>query len=710
MLRTLFSIAMATVFMTVAAAASAATAASHTPPTPTQSAAVLHQHKVTTFGAYYYPMQWPKNEWKRDFQGIARLGFDFTHMAEFSWTYLEPEQGKFDFSWLDHAIELAHDAGLKVILGTPSAAPPVWMNHYPQTYRVDAQGRRHKFGIRAENSLANPTYQKFVRQIVTAMAKHYGHDPRVWGWQLDNEPNTFGDYSKSARKAFQAWLRNKYGTIAAMNKAWGNSFWSSRYQTFEQVLIPNDSLAGEDSLSPQALLDFARYQADTTAQFLDMQAKTIRKYASPRQWITTNYTNVTRASDPRRTDDLDLLSYTLYPVAGGNTLGGKSYAIGNPYELMEASAFFKPIKGTFGVMEMQPGQVNWSSITPQPMPGAVNMWIWHAFASGASFIATYRYRHALAGSEMYHMGLVGTDGVNLSRTGREYVDAVHQINAFEKKLDHDAKRPAKMSARLTGYLWKQDNFWDLQIQPQTTLWHTWNYRHTFTAAVKSTGAPMKFIAQSDNFSRYPFVIAPAYQIVSKTLVKKWRQYVEHGGHLILTARTGEKNKLAHFPEGKFGSLISDLIGADIEGFDTIPTSAKGEVKANGKTYAWHRWADILTPHEGTNVLATYANHYYAGKAAATTRKLGKGTVTYIGVSTDDGKLERQLVRGVYQRAGVQIRNLPDGVYLAWRGGYHIMVSYNPKAFTPKLPADADIVHGKTPLQPASVLVWKDSAH
>lgn len=492
-----------------------------------------------------------------------------------------------------------------------------------------------------------------------------------------------------------------------MNKAWGNSFWSSRYQNFDQVLIPNASLAGEDSLSPQALLDFARYQADTTARFLDMQAAIIKKYASPEQWVTTNYTNVTTASDPRRTHNLDFLTFTLYPVAGSNVLGGKNYAIGVPTELMEAAAYFRPIHGLYGIMEMQPGQVNWGSINSQPMPGAINMWMWHAFATGASFIATYRYRHALAGSEMYHMGLMGTDGVTLSRTGREYVDTVHQINAFQKKLDPHAKRPGRMADRYTGYLWKQANYWDLEIQPQTRLWHTWSYRHTYSEAVKSTGAPMDFIAEDDDFSRYPFIIAPAYQIVSKALVKKWKRYVEQGGHLILTSRSGEKNALAQFPEGPWGTLIRDLIGADIEGFDVIPPSAEGKVTADGKTYAWHRWADILEPRPGTRVLATYANHYYAGKAAATTRKLGKGTVTYIGVSTDDGKLERKLVRGVYRRAGVKIRDLPKGVYLAWRGGYHYMVSYSPKPFAPRLPADAKIVHGKSPLKPAGVLIWKD---
>ena len=674
-----------------------------------QGAALLRQPEPMSFGIFYYPEQWPSEQWKRDLDNIAKLGFDFTHYAEFAWTFLEPDENRFDFGWLDEAIDLAGKAGLRVVLGTPSAAPPSWMGErYPEVYRVDEHGRRHEHGIRAEASLANPKYAAFVDRIVTRLAERYGSDRRVWGWQIDNEPGTFVDFSDSAREAFRAWLRQRYGDVGRMNAAWGGSFWSTRYGSFDEVRLPNAALATEDKLSPHALLDFARFQADTTAAFLGRQAAILKRHARDGQWVTTNYTNVTTATDPRRTRGLDFPTFTLYPVAGANVLGGESYAIGNPTRLMEAAAYYRPITGTFGVMELQPGQVNWGAVNPQPVPGAVAMWIWHAYAGGASLLSSYRYRHPIRGSEMYHEGIVGTDGVTLSRGGREFVEAMAAVRAVMRRPGPRAGEPSRTAARRTGLLWSHDVFWDLEIQPQTAEWRTWAHRNTYTTAIKSTGAPLDFVSEDDDFTRYPFLVAPAYQMVSGELAARWRRYVEGGGHLILTCRSGTKNALGHFHEGPWAEPILDLIGADVLEFDMLPAGARAIVKADGVSYAWHRWADILVPRPGTTALATYADRYYAGRAAATTRTLGRGTVTMIGVSTDDGLLERALVRGAYRRAGVAIEDLPAGVFLEWRDGAYVAVNYGTAPVSLELASGAEVLRGALPLAPAAVLAWRET--
>jgi beta-galactosidase len=388
-------------------------------------------------GVYYYPEQWPAEEWDRDFENMAAMGFEFTHFAEFAWAFLEPSDGMFDFAWLDRAVDLAAKHGLKVILCTPTPCPPAWLGEkYPEIYLVGADGRRREHGTRADGSLADDVFVRYSKRIVTELGRRYGKDARVWGWQLDNEPSAPPDYSPAARAKFPAWLRAKYGTIAALNEAWGGSFWSTRYDSFEQVLVPNEALFGEDALSPHALLDFRRFTADTQAAFLHMQADALRGLVRPAQWITTNYINVVDSADPRRDDGVDFASFTMYPVRGEPNLGEIGFRLGSPARLAFATDYYRSIKGVTGVMELQPGQVNWAPINPQPEPGAVRMWLWHAFAGGCSFACTYRYRQPRFGSELYHAGIVGPDGVTPSRGGLEFARVAIEVKKLRGLYEH----------------------------------------------------------------------------------------------------------------------------------------------------------------------------------------------------------------------------------------------------------------------------------
>jgi beta-galactosidase len=658
-------------------------------------------------GVYYYPEQWPREQWARDFINISEYGFEFTHLSEFSWTFLEPREGVYDFKWLDKAIDLADKAGLKVILCTPTLCPPAWMgNKYPEIYLVGSDGRRREHGIRANASLTDPVYQGYVDKIVTALAVHYANDQRIWGWQIDNEPLATPDFSSSSHSAFQKWLQKRYGTIEKMNSAWGGSFWSIRYDSFDQVFIPNEAMNEEDKLSPHALLDVRRFTADVTAAFLNHQADILRKHILPEQWITSNYTNAIMQADPRRSDHLDFPAFTMYPANGKNILGGNNFRTGNPYRIYEACDYYRPVNGITGVMELQPGQINWGSVNPQLLPGSVDMWIMQAFGGGCSFLCTYRYRHPLWSSEMYHEGIVGTDGISLSQGGKEFVQAIKEMKILRAAYDSTVMMPEQLAKRKTGLLWSHEVMWDLDIQKQTTQWNTWNFRNNYTSAVKSAAAPMDFISENDDLSNYHFLIAPAYQLIDSVLIQKWQHYSENGGHLILTCRTGQKDKYGHFFEAGWAGPIRSLIGADIEFFDMLPPDIYGTVRSNNKDYKWNTWGEILTLHKGTEVLASYSDQFYAGKAAAVTRNLGKGTVTFIGVASKDGLLESQLVRDVYERAGVKIEDLPKGVFMEWRDGFYVAVNYTDKEFKLPVPANADILIGRNPIQTAHAIVWK----
>lgn len=663
---------------------------------------------MLTIGVYYYPEAWPESQWARDMGNIRKLGMEYVHMGEFAWYFMEPEEGKYNFDWLEKNVDLAAKNGLKVILCTPSATPPIWLEReHPESLMVDAEGRTMDHGSREQADWSSPVYREYVTKIDTELAKRFGNDPRVWGWQIDNELSHYGrrySYSKAATTKFRDWLREKYGTIDRLNQNWGGAFWSEMYQNFDQIDIPNKETLVADP-SPHAVLDFNRWFAHEAADYLAMQAKIIRQY-SKNQWITTNFMTLHEDVDPSLSQKaLDVFTWTHYPVHGELNEGPLGFRLGSAEEMSFMHDFMRSFNGLSGPMELQPGQVNWGGVNPWPLPGAIHMWILRAFGAGARLVCTYRYRQPLYNSELYHKGLAETDGVTPSPGGREYAQAMRDVIELRKHYDPNAREPQAYVARKTAFLISYDNRWDISNHPQTVRWNTIAHWMRYYRALKSVEAPVDVITPDRDFSKYPFVIAPAYQLIDNDLVQRFNTYVEGGGHLILTSRTGQKDPRGHLWEGPWAAPILPLIGAKIPIYDVLPVGVNGKVAAAGKNYAWGSWGDILEPDLGSEVLATYADQFYSGKAAATTRKLGRGTVTYIGVDTLDGELERALVRQVYQDAGANPANLDPNFLVDWRDGFWVATNFASKAELIPAPANAQILIGTREVSPGGVTVW-----
>jgi beta-galactosidase len=678
--------------------------------TQAQTKPFFDKNELMTVGSYYYPEQWPHEYWARDLKKMAEVGFDFTHFGEFAWAFIEPEEGKFDFKWIDEAIDLARQNNIKVIMCTSSPTPPAWLaEKHPEILMVNEAGTTMQHGTRQQISWSSPVYRQYVSKMVEAVAKHFANDKRIWGWQLDNEPSHYGqyDYSPAAQINFRKWLKVKYGSIDSLNKTWGNAFWSLMYQNFDQIRTPNaKELIAQPN--PHAVLDFKRFSNDEVNDFLTMQYKILRKYIAPEQWITTNLMPDHSPVEPTKINGLDFLTYTKYLVAGFEKgIGPQGFRMGSPLSIAYSNDTFRPINGISGVMELQPGQVNWGKYNPQPMPGIVRMWIWHAFAGGNKFVCNYRFKQPLTGGEQYHYGIIGTDGVTVSSSGIEYINVINELKAIKKSYNPNVKMPAAHAARLTAMLYNPDNRWEEDNQPQTDQWSFFKHSMHYYGALKHLGAPVDVITEDKDFSKYPVMVAPSYELLDAKLVARWTKYVQDGGHLVLSSRTGQKNRNGKLWEMKYAEPIYKLIGGKVNFYDVLPDSVIGTVKAGVKTYKWNNWADIVTPDAGTETWATYSNQYYAGRAAVISHKLGKGTVTYIGPDTDDGALERDVLQKVYQQAGIPTRNLPEGVIIEWRDGFWVGVNYSGKPYLVPVPAGSKILMGRPLLKPADVLIWQD---
>ncbi len=667
-------------------------------------------------GAYYYPEHWPRQQWDRDLKRMADLGFTFTHFGEFAWAQMEPREGEFDFEWLDYCVERAATYGLKVIMCTPSPTPPAWLTEkHPEILAVDDMDLTMQHGTRLHVSYNHPTYLHYVEKIVEQLARRYGNDERVWGWQLDNEPH-YGklyDYSETHQQSFRRWLRQKYDSIAALNKAWGTAFWSQTYNHFDQVRIPNKNKAPQGS-NPHQLLDFQRFNAEELAAALRFQAEVLERHIAPRQWVTTNYAyfKFLPSVDPfLNRADFDFAAHTMYLTSKflGDEGGPLAHRLGSGMELAFSNEMAKSVNGYTGIMELQPGQINWGVINPQPLPGAVRMWVWHSFGLGDRFACTYRFRQPLFGSEQTHKGIIETDGVTVQRGGQEYVQAIEELNRLKEQHYRPGVRvPRSVAGRKTAFLWKQDNLLDLANHPHHADYDPWQHFYTYYAGLKSMGAAVTFVQEGDPFNpeTHPFMVAPAYQLMDKSLVQKWTDYVEKGGHLVLTSRTGMKNPDGHLWEALQQQPLWQLIGAKTEFFDHLPAAYPGTVQFNGNSYQWHVWGDVLEPEEGTEVLATHTDQFYAGKPAVVRRELGKGTVTYIGIYSDGGQLEHDILQKIYRDTGAETLELPPYVFTEWRDGFFVAVNSSSRPVQAPVPEKAEIIYGEKALPPGGVTVWK----
>lgn len=595
------------------------------------------------FGVDYYPEHWPKERWGTDAKLMEDMGIQVVRMAEFSWHKLEPREGEYDFSWLDEAVALMAEHGIRTILGTPSAAPPAWMIHkHPDILPIDREGRVRGFGGRHHDCQSNPIYREYIRRMVTRLAEHYGNNENVVGWQPDNElGNSHMELCtcESCRNRFQEWLKNRYQTTDRLNAAWGTAFWSQEYNDFSEVFAPRITVTGEN---PSAMLDWKRFCSDLIVDFMKEQTDIIRRYAV-NQFITHNYMGFADKVDYYKMGNLlDFVSHDQYP--------GGFYLPESPHEKNHVLAATLDVVRSykdmpFWIMEQQSGITGWETMGRAPAPGQLSLWAAQSIAHGADAVVFFRWRTCAFGSEQYWHGILPHSG----KPGRRYEELrafMHTMYPVMEKLQGSMPRAD------VGIVFSFEQDYAFQIQPHHRELDYIRQVQMYHKALYDRNILVDFVNDEGDFSKYKLLIAPLQYLMDAKLEEKYMDYVRNGGHLVLTMRTGvkDRNNLC-MTERELPGRLSEAAGIEVTDYDCL-RDTHVDVLYRGRVVRADIWSDLMRLMPGTETVASYAGEFYAGEPCVTRHAYGDGVCWYVGTQPGEELMEA-LMEEICVGAGVQ---------------------------------------------------------
>ncbi|TDD71048.1 beta-galactosidase [Jiangella aurantiaca] len=609
------------------------------------------------FGGDYNPEQWPKEVWDEDVRLMRRAGVTVATVGVFSWAQLEPEDGRFEFEWLDDVLGRLHAAGIGVDLATATGSPPPWvLRAYSDVAPVTANGVRLGGGSRQHYSPHSPSYRRLAGRLVRALAERYGSHPALVAWHVNNE---FGChvsrcYSDHSAVAFRGWLGERYGTVEALNDAWGTAFWSQRYATFDEVEPPR---AAPSFLNPTQLLDFDRFSSDALLELYRAEAAILREL-SPGVPITTNFMGPFRPLDYWRwAEEVDFVSDDSYPDPADPD-SPVTAALGR--DLMRSLAGERP----WVLMEQAPSAVNWRPRNAPKPPGGNRVLSMQALARGADGIMYFQWRQSASGSETFHSAMVPHAGPD-TRIFRE----IEALGAELGGMDWVERQP--VPARV-AMVFDWDARWALEQPSRPTALNYLGIVSDWYRAFWDRSVTVDFVRPGADLSGYRLVVAPVLFAVDGAALDGLHEFAASGGTLAVTFQSGILDKSLHVnPAGYLGRLAATL-GVRIEEF--APLAGPGDaappviaVEGELGPLTGRLWSEFAHA-DGADVVAAFADGDVAGGPAITRNAVGTGAAWYVGTHFDAAGLAR-VADALLADAGVDgiLDRSADGVEAIVRG-------------------------------------------
>ena len=607
------------------------------------------------FGGDYNPEQWPEAVWREDVELMRQAGVNLVSVGIFSWALLEPEEGRYEFGWLDRVLDLLHENGIGVDLANASASPPPWFSYrYPDSLPIDADGVRHSYGSRQAFCPSSEAYRRATAALTTAIAERYAKHPAVVMWHVHNEYGCHNQpcFCDASASAFRSWLQRRYETLDALNAAWGTAFWSQHYYSWDEILPPRRS---GTHVNPTQQLDFARFSSDELLDCFKAEAAILRERST--HPVTTNFMGFNMGLHKpvdywRWAAEMDLISNDHYLIAEDRE---HHQELAMTADLTRGWADGKP----WLLMEHSTSAVNWQPRNIAKEPGELIRNSLQHIARGADGALFFQWRASKAGAEKFHSALVPHAGTEtkvwqeVCRLGA-ILAAISEVagsvvDGAQVAIIHDT------DARWASELDSHPSL-DVSTIAETRRWHDGFFRAGITTDLRQS---------TDDLSGYRVVVVPVQYLLTEAGAANLRDYVAGGGRLVVTYFSGITDVDDHIWLGGYPGALRDVLGIRIEEFFPLRQGETVSLSTFGDGSIWSE----LGQAGSADVLASYVDGPVAGSVAVSRNSFGAGAAYYVGTALCRPALDGLIAR-VVADAEVEpvIDGLPDGLEAVRRAG------------------------------------------
>jgi beta-galactosidase len=608
------------------------------------------------FGGDYNPEQWPVSVWAEDVRLMREAGVSMVTVGVFSWALLEPAEGEYDFAWFDRVLELLHDAGILVDLATPTAAPPPWFSRaYPESLPMTVEGVRLGIGARESFCPSSVDYRRAAVRIASALADRYADHPALALWHVHNEYGAHVGpcYCTASTQAFRGWLRERYGTLDALNDAWGTSFWGQSYGDWEEITAPRRAPM---PVNPAQQLDFRRFSSAEYLECYRLERDVLREL-SPDTPVTTNFmaTACPHIDYWRWADEVDVVTNDHYLIAEDPE--------NHVHLAMTADLCRGLARGrSWLLLEHSTGAVNWQPRNLAKAPGEMRRNSLAHVARGSDGAMFFQWRASRSGAEKFHSAMLPHAGTD-SRIWREVVELGRDVGALSEVQGTCVRAEVAI-------VWDWEAWWGLELEFLPTVDLDYQERiRAYYEALWHAKVTVDFVSRDADLSGYRLVVAPSLYIVPDAVARNLTAYVERGGRLVVSFFSGLVDETDTIPPGPHPGALRDLLGIAIEEFHPLAAGDRVGVEGGLRADVWSERVVL----RGAHAERRFADGPDAGEPAVTRHDVGAGSAWYVATRLDRDGLADVLEPAL---AGVERLDVPAEVEAVRREGYLFLINHS----------------------------------